>query len=131
MNNVKAFRMNRRLVVIMAILAMRARALTEDAEPSPLQLLKGLPDEPFAQEYREPFVSWERPIENGTVSTTVDHSGTLWAAGPWGVRQLKEGKWHKPTGDDLDGPAFSLATEDDIVWIAAWDGLHRIENGRL
>ena len=101
------------------------------ATPSPLEPTRSLADEPFLQEYREPFVPWEQPVENSIVAVEVDKSGTLWAAGPWGVRQLTDGKWERPEGDDLNGPAFALAADGDTIWVAAWDGLYRIEKGNL
>ena len=101
------------------------------ADPPPLQPIKAVADEPFLQEYREPFVSWEQPVENSFVAVATDASGALWSAGPWGVRRLADGKWQRPAGEELNGPAYALVTDRDIVWVAAWDGLYRIENGKL
>ena len=65
------------------------------------------------------------------LAVAVDASGTVWAAGPWGVQRFVDGTWQPPEGHKLDGPAFAVASEDDIVWVAAWDGLYRIDGGKL
>jgi hypothetical protein len=103
----------------------------ETAEPSSLQPIESLANEPFPQEYREPFVSWDASVENASIAIALDASGTVWSAGPWGVRGLIDGKWQVPEGDKLNGPAFALAAEGDVVWVAAWNGLYRIEKGLL
>ena len=96
-----------------------------------MQPIESISDEPFLQEYREPFVAWPQPVENARVGLAVDASGTVWAAGPWGVQRLVDGTWQPPDGHKLDGPAFAIASEDDIVWVAGWDGLYRIDGGKL
>ncbi len=106
-------------------------ALFAKEPPAPLQPIGAIADEPFLQEYREPFVPWAQPINYAAVAVALDKSGTLWAAGPWGVRRLADGKWQAPQGEDLNGPAFALAPEHDTTWVAAWNGLYRIENGKL
>lgn len=124
-------RTNWRLAIGFMVALMAANPVGRAAAPSTLEPTKSLADEPFLQEYREPFVPWEQPVENSIVAVEVDKSGTLWAAGPWGVRQLTDGKWEVPGGDKLNGPAFALAADGDTTWVAAWDGLYRIEKGKL
>ena len=115
----------------MILLVLVRFACGQAAAPPPLQPIEPVADKPFLQEYREPFIVWEQAIGEAPVSVAVDASGRLWSAGPWGVRQLVEGKWQAPKGDPLNGPAFGLAAEGDAVWVAAWDGLYRVENGKL
>jgi hypothetical protein len=117
--------------VIVAIAVLVSSAHAQLANPAPVQPIKPIADAPFWQEYREPFVAWPQPIENARVGLAVDASGTVWAAGPWGVQRLVDGKWQAPAGHQLDGPAFGLASAGDNVWVAAWDGLYRIEAGEL
>jgi hypothetical protein len=105
--------------------------LVEADDSQPQTPLNAIADVPFSQEYREPFVAWPQREENARVAVAIDKSGTLWAAGSWGVRRLVDGAWQSPAGHDLNGPAFALEKDGDIVWVAAWDGLYRIENGAL
>ena len=118
-------------VASILVLVMILRVHGQDAKLAPLQPIAPVPDAVFAQQYREPFVTWERPVQEARVEVASDASGKLWAAGPWGVRWLAEEKWLAPDGDDINGPAFALAAEKDVVWAAAWNGLYRIEKGRL
>src|SRR6476659_7437830 len=113
------------------VLLITSCAIGQGARPSPLQPIDPVTDNLFAQEYRDPFVAWEQPIEEARVAVACDASRTIWAAGPWGVRRLTEGKWQAPDGDELNGPAFALAAEKDVVRVAAWNGLYRIEKHRL
>jgi hypothetical protein len=115
--------------IMMALIATNSPVRA--ATLPPLQPIKSLVDEPFLQQYREPFVSWEQPVENSLVAVEVDNSGALWAAGPWGVRRLMDGKWQRPEGDELNGPAFALAADGETMWVATWDGLYAIEKGKL
>jgi Two component regulator propeller len=115
--------------MVLAVLAQVASAQT--AAPPPLRPIEPVADTPFWQEYREPFISWRHGVGEAPISVAVDSSGRLWSAGPWGVRQLVEGKWQPPAGEPLNGPAFGLAAEGEIVWVATWDGLFRLENGKL
>ena len=114
-------------LLVLWILTLRVLA----ADPPPLQPISPIADEPFLQEYREPFVAWEQPLGEAPVAVTLDGSGVLWAAGPWGVRRLNDGQWQAPGGVELDGPAFAFAADGEAVWVAAWDGLYRIEDGKL
>ena len=111
------------------VLAMMPCALGQDAKPSPIHPIEPVADE-SAQDYRDPFVAWERPIE-APLAIAIDASRTIWAAGPWGVRRLTDGKWQAPDGDEINGPAFALAIEKDVAWVAAWNGLYRIGKNRL
>jgi hypothetical protein len=99
--------------------------------PAPLQPIEPIEDERFQQEYREEFIAWDQPANSWRIEVAFDSSGSLWAAGPWGVRRLADGKWHAPRGIDIDGPAFSLAPEKDTIWVAAWNGLYQLTDGEL
>jgi hypothetical protein len=101
------------------------------AEASAEQPVEAIRDEPFLQEYREPFVTWPQPVDRPRVSLAQDASGVLWSAGPWGAQKLVDGKWRVPEGVAIEGPAFDLESVDSDLWIAAWDGLYRTENGKL
>jgi len=57
------------------------------ASPSPLQPIEPVADDPFWQEYREPFVAWGHEVKNSRVALCFDSSGVLWTTGPWGVRR--------------------------------------------
>jgi hypothetical protein len=57
-------------IVTVLLLAPLARGYA--AEPSPLQSIETVSDEPFLQEYREPFVAWEQPVENSAVAISLD-----------------------------------------------------------
>ncbi len=126
-----------RLAALCCILAALSSASSvklwaEDAKPAPVEPIEPVSDTPFLQEYREPFISWPQEVHRFTpVALAVDSNGKLWAAGPWGVHQLVDGNWAAPTGDALNGPAFALAVEKDVVWVAAWDGLYRLADGKL
>lgn len=107
-------------------------ALAENKSPKPLQLIEPIADSPFLQEYREPFVMWPQGLQHfSPVAVATDSRGKVWAAGPWGVQYLDDGKWKTPGGESLDGPAFSFAVEGDVVWVAAWDGLYQLKDGKL
>jgi hypothetical protein len=106
-------------------------AWAQPIHPAPVQPIRPVPDEPFLQEYREAFVGWALPVESGRVRAVLDESGEAWAAGPWGVQRLGGGQWLVPDGDKLDGPAFGIAREGHILWVAAWNGLYRIERNNL
>jgi hypothetical protein len=93
--------------------------------------IEPIADEQFLQEYREPFVAWPQPVQYERVSVAIDRAGEVWAAGPWGLQKLVDRKWQVPSGHNLDGPAFALEPEGDDIWVAAWDGLYRIEAGKL
>jgi hypothetical protein len=116
---------------LLTVLVMSLYVHGQDRNLAPLQPIEPVADEAFAQEFREPFLLWDRPVQEATVAVACDATGVLWAAGPWGVRRLADGKWQAPDGDDPNGPAFALAVEGDVVWAAAWNGLYRIEKGRL
>jgi hypothetical protein len=109
---------------------VNARAESAPAVP-PLQPIKPITDEPFQQEYREPFIAWEQGVGEAPLSIALDGAGTLWAAGPWGVSKLVDGKWQAPAGDKPNGPAFGLAAGDGSMWVSAWNGLYRMESGKL
>ncbi len=100
-------------------------------DPQPLQPIVPVPDKEFQQEYRHGFVNWDQAVGYGRVALAVDVEGSLWAAGPWGVSRLAGDRWESPTGDALDGPAFGLASDGETVWVAGWDALYRIDQGRL
>ncbi len=114
-------------IVLMCVPCVRGQA----DQPPPLQPIEPIADKRFLQEYREPFVAWEQAVDDAPIAVSLDASGALWAAGPWGVSRLVDGKWQASEGDALNGPAFALAAEGDLVWVAAWDGLYRIADGRL
>ncbi len=123
---------SRQLVLAATLsLALGPRLCGQVVAPSPLQPIEPVADAPFTQESREPFVSWEQPIGEAPVAIALDASGALWAAGPWGVRRLIDGVWQAPAGHQLDGPAFAIAVEGNVVWVAAWDGLYHIEHDKL
>lgn len=100
-------------------------------DPAPIRPIEPIVDTPFLQEYREPFIAWRDSPGDARVSLAIDSTGVLWAAGPWGVERLVDGQWQAPEGQPLGGPAFSLESVDNVVWVGAWDGLYRIENGAL
>ncbi len=116
-------------IAMVAVFASSFRS--QAAGPAPVQPIVAISDEPFLQESREPFVVWPQPVENARVSVALDASGIVWAAGAWGVQRYVDGKWQPPDGHQLDGPAFAVALADDIVWVAGWDGLYRIDGGKL
>jgi hypothetical protein len=116
--------------VAMLFLAMLPRG-GPAAEPPPLRPIEPIADAPFIQEYREPFVAWGQPVDNARVALALDDAGVLWASGPWGVRKLVSGAWQPAEGLDLNGPAFALESDSGTVWVAAWDGLYRIDHGQL
>jgi hypothetical protein len=120
-----------RVVAAVLFLALATCYVGAD-DPQSQQSRKAIADVLFSQEYREPFVAWPQPLDsNARVAVAIDNSGSLWAAGPWGVRRLVDRTWQSPAGQDLNGPAFALETDGDNLWVAAWDGLYRIDSGAL
>jgi hypothetical protein len=125
----KCARTSVRILFLAALLLFYARdGSAETGHAKPLEPIK---DEPFWQEYREPFIAWPQPVDRLRVSLARDAAGNLWSAGPWGVSQLSDGKWIVPDGVVIEGPAFRLQADKDDVWVAAWNGLYRIDNGKI
>lgn len=119
-----SFRMLFRAAMVLLIAAMFAAAALPISAAAPIA------DEPFPQEYREPFVVSENAAENDVRAVAVDQRGQLWAASAAGVRYLRDGRWQTPEGEPLDGPAYHvLADEAGNVWVAGFDGVYRT-NGR-
>lgn len=88
-------------------------------------------DAPFVQEYRDPFLTGTAE-ENDVRAIAVDSEQRVWIASGAGVRVRRNDAWTAPEGAALDGPAFDLATaEDGTIWVAAFDGLYRIDAGSL
>lgn len=115
----------------MTLLAVLAIVRWAAADPPPLAPIRPVADVPFEQEYREPFVAWSQPNEQGRVGLAFDGSGALWAAVPWGVQSLGDGVWQAAGGHVLDGPAFALQPEGQALWIGGWDGLYRQSQGEI
>lgn len=104
-------------------------------------------DQPFQQEYRDPFVrvqsseDFPRPSrrergpavkENDVRAVAVDGQGRIWAGTAAGLHKIQEGQLVTSEGDAIDGSVYKLAVAPDgVVWVGAWNGVYRISDGRL
>lgn len=92
------------------------------------------PDTPFRQETHERFPPARTGPANDVRAVAVDRDDTVWAATKAGVFSLRQNAsaWVFLSSGPAGGAAFDLAAESNgIVWIAAWDGLHRVVNGAV
>jgi ligand-binding sensor domain-containing protein len=85
-------------------------------------------DIPFAQEYRDPFVTGT-PEENDIRAIAFEDSGqpgdgsTLWLATRAGLRRLGPDGKLAAVDAALDGPVYDVACLGGEVWVATWRGL--------
>ena len=89
-------------------------------------------DEPFVQEYHEPFPITPDPkaAANDVRRVAVDKRGNVWAATAGGLYVLTPdaGEWSAPMADEGAGPVFDVTSgPEETVWAGAWNGLWRFE----
>jgi len=91
-----------------------------------------IPDEPFLQEYRDPFVLGETEEENNVRAVTVDPQGRVWAATAAGIRFVNGDKLVPVADESIDGPTFDVAVDAaGTIWVAAWNGVYKIVDGNV
>ncbi|MBX3414811.1 MAG: hypothetical protein KF708_19150 [Pirellulales bacterium] len=90
-----------------------------------------IPDTPFEQDYREPFLQGSTPEHSDVHALTLDRQGRLWVASRGGIAYYAENEWHTPHGAELNGPAYDVAVDDaGTVWVGAWNGFYRYVDDR-
>lgn len=90
-------------------------------------------DEPFWQEYHEPF-PFEEKADAVVRSVAVDTNGNVYAATRDGIRYKKynEKSWHLLSAGDAEGPAYCVMTDHaGAVWAGIWNGVYVIRNDVL
>ncbi|MBX7166202.1 MAG: hypothetical protein K1X74_07620 [Pirellulales bacterium] len=93
---------------------------------------EAMPDVPFQQEYREPFVASASPEENDLRAVTVDRQGRVWLATAAGFRYLEGAAFKTPERGAVAGPAYDVEIDaEGTVWGAAWNGLFRLSPERV
>ena len=91
-------------------------------------------DDPFIQEYHEPYLVGNNPGDNDVRSIAVDSQSNVWIATASGVFKkgpLKQ-QWEEVINGDDRGPAYSVKVNGsgDIL-IGTWNGLYRYSNDVL
>ena len=93
--------------------------------------LAGVPDDPFSQEYREPFHRSGKAKENDVRAIAIDSQQQVWIATADGVRRVDERGLTAPRGEAPKGETFDISADPQgDVWVAAWDGLYQITGGQ-
>ncbi|MCA9092728.1 MAG: hypothetical protein KDA68_04540, partial [Planctomycetaceae bacterium] len=91
-----------------------------------------IPDQPFIQEYRDPFAQAASPELNNTHAVAVDSRGTVWVSTKGGLCSISSGKLHPIDPQFINGPTFDvIADPQEGVWIGAWNGLYRLVDGLI
>ncbi len=85
-------------------------------------------DTPFVQEYHEPYPIVVTGAANDVRAVTVAENGTVYAATRKGVFHLVDDTW-KQQSDVLLGETFDILAVDNVIWVAGWNGVYRIEDG--
>jgi len=91
-------------------------------------------DEPFIQEYHEPYPISETGSANDVKTIHVDHDQNVWAGTKIGLFKLdKDSKnWISFTPKDATGPVFDIYTDQSgRTRVAAWNGVYTIKNGKI
>lgn len=113
-----------RFVLLLLLIGAAGHQIASAREP--------IPDTPFQQEYRDPFLQAEQPELNDLRAVTLDASGTLWVATRGGLAQAAQGKLLPVETSLINGPLFDVSADaQGNLWIGAWNGLYRLANGRL
>jgi hypothetical protein len=110
------------------------------------QAVEPVRDTPFAQEFREPFLTTPvGPEEKDrrrrmfmqaafavAVTPTEDGENDVWVARARGVFRWDGNAWQPPEGAAVDGPVFDLLVDaNGDVLVAAWDGMYTLSDGEL
>ncbi|QRR02337.1 ligand-binding sensor domain-containing protein [Dyadobacter sandarakinus] len=90
-------------------------------------------DKPFWQEYHDAYPVSAGAGTNEVRSIAADPAGNIWIATAAGffTKQKTTRTWTGiPLGND-PGPAYRVAIDSKgMVWLGAWDGLYRYQNGK-
>ncbi|MBN1351045.1 regulator [candidate division KSB1 bacterium] len=93
-----------------------------------------IPDDPFTQEYHEPYPVGTANGINDVRAIAVDKSDCVWAGTGAGVFTLEKGSrtWRAVMSEKDAGPIYDIIVDrSGTAWIAAWNGIYRSKGDNL